>query len=76
MPETYAAMTDAERRSVNDGRLLIVQQPLIFAFYKAADAFVVNTQGSGEVFGRVTIEAMAFGLPVLGTNAGGTINRS
>ena len=68
----YAAMTDAERRSVNDGRLLIVQQPLIFAFYKAADAFVMNTQGSGEVFGRVTIEAMAFGLPVLGTNAGGT----
>jgi len=26
----------------------------------------------GETFGRVTIEAMAFGLPVLGTDAGGT----
>ncbi|XP_020577960.1 uncharacterized protein LOC110023078 isoform X2 [Phalaenopsis equestris] len=29
-------------------------------------------QGVGETFGRVTIEAMAFGLPVLGTDAGGT----
>nr|XP_028947536.1 uncharacterized protein LOC103436148 isoform X3 [Malus domestica]XP_028947537.1 uncharacterized protein LOC103436148 isoform X3 [Malus domestica] len=29
-------------------------------------------QGLGETFGRVTIEAMAFGLPVLGTEAGGT----
>ncbi|TQD97693.1 hypothetical protein C1H46_016666 [Malus baccata] len=28
--------------------------------------------GLGETFGRVTIEAMAFGLPVLGTEAGGT----
>ncbi|KAL6497049.1 hypothetical protein OROGR_028978 [Orobanche gracilis] len=28
--------------------------------------------GLGETFGRVTIEAMAFGLPVLGTDSGGT----
>lgn len=32
----------------------------------------MNSQGNGEPFGRVTIEAMAFGLPVLGTDAGGT----
>lgn len=32
----------------------------------------MNSQGRGEPFGRVTIEAMAFGLPVLGTSAGGT----
>ncbi|KAF8026308.1 hypothetical protein BT93_F2946 [Corymbia citriodora subsp. variegata] len=32
--------------------------------YSAADAYVMNSQGIGETFGRVTIEAMAFGLPV------------
>eukprot|EP00252_Welwitschia_mirabilis_P008689 TRINITY_DN2075_c0_g3_i1.p1 TRINITY_DN2075_c0_g3~~TRINITY_DN2075_c0_g3_i1.p1 ORF type:complete len:414 (+),score=85.48 TRINITY_DN2075_c0_g3_i1:124-1242(+) len=40
--------------------------------YAAADVYVINAQGVGETFGRVTIEAMAFGLPVLGTDAGGT----
>ncbi|XP_030457492.1 uncharacterized protein LOC115678286 [Syzygium oleosum] len=40
--------------------------------YSAADAYVMNSQGIGETFGRVTVEAMAFGLPVLGTDAGGT----
>lgn len=40
--------------------------------YAAADVYVINAQGIGETFGRVTIEAMAFGLPVLGTAAGGT----
>lgn len=29
-------------------------------------------QGVGETFGRVTIEAMAYGLAVVGTDAGGT----
>ncbi|KAI7733717.1 hypothetical protein M8C21_010217 [Ambrosia artemisiifolia] len=29
-------------------------------------------RGRGECFGRITIEAMAFQLPVLGTSAGGT----
>ncbi|PKA64515.1 Sucrose synthase 7 [Apostasia shenzhenica] len=40
--------------------------------YAAADVYIMNAQGVGETFGRVTIEAMAFGLPVLGTDAGGT----
>lgn len=40
--------------------------------YAAADVYVINAQGLGETFGRVTIEAMAFGLPILGTDAGGT----
>lgn len=44
----------------------------VAALYAAADAYVMNSQGLGETFGRVTIEAMAFGLPVLGTDAGGT----
>jgi len=41
-------------------------------YYLASDAFVMNTQDEGETFGRVTIEAMAFRLPVLGSNCGGT----
>lgn len=44
----------------------------VASLYAAADAYVMNAQGMGETFGRVTIEAMAFGLPVLGTDAGGT----
>lgn len=53
-----------------------VRQPDIASFYLASDAFIMNSQGiakgRGETFGRVTTEAMAFGLPVLGTSAGGT----
>ncbi|GMN37271.1 hypothetical protein TIFTF001_006674 [Ficus carica] len=44
----------------------------VAALYSAADVYVINSQGLGETFGRVTIEAMTFGLPVLGTDAGGT----
>ncbi|XP_070679697.1 uncharacterized protein [Malus domestica] len=44
----------------------------VAALYSAADVYVMNSQGLGGTFGRVTIEAMAFGLPVLGTEAGGT----
>ncbi|TKY48135.1 N-acetyl-alpha-D-glucosaminyl L-malate synthase [Spatholobus suberectus] len=44
----------------------------VASLYSAADVYVINSQGLGETFGRVTIEAMAFGLSVLGTDAGGT----
>ncbi|WCJ40676.1 UDP-Glycosyltransferase superfamily protein [Euphorbia peplus] len=44
----------------------------VASLYSAADIYVINSQGLGETFGRVTIEAMAFGLPVLGTDGGGT----
>ncbi|ERN06045.1 hypothetical protein AMTRI_Chr05g64550 [Amborella trichopoda] len=44
----------------------------VASLYAAADVYVINAQGHGETFGRVTIEAMAFGLPILGTDAGGT----
>ncbi|KAG0503192.1 hypothetical protein HPP92_003264 [Vanilla planifolia] len=44
----------------------------VASLYAAADVYIINSQGIGETFGRVTIEAMAFGLPVLGTDAGGT----
>lgn len=44
----------------------------VASLYSAADVYVMNSQGLGETFGRVTVEAMAFGLPVLGTDSGGT----
>ncbi|KAK4754005.1 hypothetical protein SAY87_002109 [Trapa incisa] len=44
----------------------------VASLYSSADVYIINSQGMGETFGRVTIEAMAFGLPVLGTDAGGT----
>ncbi|CAN6456349.1 unnamed protein product [Victoria cruziana] len=44
----------------------------VASLYAAADVYVTNSQDVGEAFGRATIEAMAFGLPVLGTDAGGT----
>jgi len=69
---TLLSLSPTERKAVLNGRLLWGAQPDVTIFLRAADAFVMNTQGRGEPFGRVTIEAMAFGLPVLGTKAGGT----
>jgi glycosyltransferase involved in cell wall biosynthesis len=62
----------ATRRALDPRRLVTVARNLA-PYYAASDAFVMNSQGAGENFGRVTIEAMAFKLPVLGTNAGGTL---
>ncbi|PWA66813.1 UDP-Glycosyltransferase superfamily protein [Artemisia annua] len=54
-------------------RVHFVNKTLTVAPYLAAiDVLVQNSQGRGECFGRITIEAMAFQLPVLGTSAGGT----
>ncbi|KAG7587138.1 Glycosyl transferase family 1 [Arabidopsis thaliana x Arabidopsis arenosa] len=51
-----------------------VNKTLTVAPYIAAiDVLVQNSQARGECFGRITIEAMAFKLPVLGTAAGGTM---
>ncbi|KAK6148903.1 hypothetical protein DH2020_016428 [Rehmannia glutinosa] len=36
----------------------------VASLYAAADVYIMNSQGLGETFGRVTIEAMAFGLPI------------
>ncbi|WCJ25033.1 UDP-Glycosyltransferase superfamily protein [Euphorbia peplus] len=56
-----------------EGRVHFVNKTLAVAPYLAAiDVLVQNSQGRGECFGRITIEAMAFRLPVLGTAAGGT----
>lgn len=58
-------------RALNSDRLMREVADLS-PYYLATDAFVMNTQYEGEAFGRVTIEAMAFRLPVLGTACGGT----
>ncbi|KAI4316856.1 hypothetical protein L6164_024796 [Bauhinia variegata] len=51
-----------------------VNKTLTVAPYLASiDVLVQNSQARGECFGRITIEAMAFRLPVLGTAAGGTM---
>ncbi|CAA6661161.1 unnamed protein product [Spirodela intermedia] len=56
-----------------EGSVRFVNKSLNVAPYLAAiDVLVQNSQGRGECFGRITIEAMAFKLPVLGTAAGGT----
>ena len=64
-------LNDAGRRVLDDRRAVTIVHDLT-PYYAASDAFVMNSQGLGENFGRVTIEAMTFKLPVLGTDAGGT----
>ncbi|KAL8171974.1 hypothetical protein V2J09_023778 [Rumex salicifolius] len=56
------------------GRVRFINKTLTVAPYLASiDVLVQNSQARGECFGRITIEAMAFQLPVLGTAAGGTM---
>ncbi|MDR1021918.1 MAG: glycosyltransferase family 4 protein [Prevotellaceae bacterium] len=43
----------------------------VATFYSAVDVFVMATKR--ETYGMVTAEAMLFGLPVVGSNAGGTV---
>ena len=68
-------LTRQERAVLAPERAYVAQSE-IAAYYKAADAFVMNSQGldksRGECFGRVTVEAMACGNAVLGTSEGGT----
>ena len=66
---------DAHSRKVFNSRLGYTNTPYIDALFLASDLHVLNSQGEngrGETFGRATVHAMAFGLPVLGTNVGGT----
>ena len=61
----------AERKILTPATALL-RTPHLSALYAASDMHVLNTQGVGETFGRVTVEAMAFGLPVLATDPGGS----
>lgn len=63
------------QRTIRDNRLeeRVFMRPFredIPTFYRAIDAFVMASKA--ETFGMVTIEAMASGKPVIGSNAGGT----
>ena len=64
-------LSSPAQRAVSGNRVLPIVRDLA-PYYAASDAFVMNSQGHGENFGRVTTEAMTFKLPVLGTDAGGT----
>ncbi|KDP38558.1 hypothetical protein JCGZ_04483 [Jatropha curcas] len=62
-----------EEKKIED-RVHFINKTLTVAPYLASiDVLVQNSQARGECFGRITIEAMAFQLPVLGTAAGGTM---
>ncbi|KAF2324617.1 hypothetical protein GH714_015674 [Hevea brasiliensis] len=62
-----------QEKKIQD-RVHFINKTLTVAPYLASiDVLVQNSQARGECFGRITIEAMAFQLPVLGTAAGGTM---
>jgi len=59
-----------ERHNLQDRVFVRPFRKDIHVFYKAVDAFIMASRA--ETFGMVTIEAMACGTPVIGSNAGGT----
>ncbi len=63
-----------EQKNLDDKVRLVGMIPrgILPSYYRAADVFVLPTL-SIEGFGLVTVEALATGLPVLGTPVGGTI---
>lgn len=67
--EFIARLPDSDRRRIHLSPL----DPDVSKWYAAADVFVQNTHPPGEMFGRVTIEAMAHGLPVLASDRGGSV---
>lgn len=63
-------------RQVLSPQRAYVFTPHVDALFLAGDAHIINAQGDdgrGETFGRATVQGMAYGLPVLGTAAGGTL---
>ncbi|KAJ9703571.1 hypothetical protein PVL29_005063 [Vitis rotundifolia] len=72
-PKFESQLRDFVRVKKIQDRVHFVNKTLTVAPYLAViDVLVQNSQARGECFGRITIEAMAFQLPVLGTAAGGT----
>lgn len=60
------------KNGIHDSVHFINKTLAVAPYLAAIDVLVQNSQARGECFGRITIEAMAFKLPVLGTAAGGT----
>lgn len=73
----FLAGLSREERRVLRPEWAFLARPDTAVFYQLADVHVTNSQGQkggrGECFGRVTTEAMAHGIPVLGTAGGGTV---
>jgi glycosyltransferase involved in cell wall biosynthesis len=67
--EELVEQHDLEDRVRFVGRITREQLPI---YYRSADVFILPTL-SIEGFGLVTVEALASGLPVLGTPVGGTV---
>ncbi|KAI8002966.1 Serine decarboxylase 1 [Camellia lanceoleosa] len=66
--ETLEGISEPENGIVHDE-----SQVDIVSTWNIAENLPKATQARGECFGRITIEAMAFQQPVLGTAAGGTM---
>ncbi|KAK8946163.1 hypothetical protein KSP40_PGU000389 [Platanthera guangdongensis] len=60
------------KQGIQDRVHFVNKTRAVAPYLAAIDVLVQNSQARGECFGRITIEAMAFQLPVLGTRAGGT----
>lgn len=68
-------LLDGNGHAVLSPKRCYLVTPHIDALFLASDAHILNSQGRrgrGETFGRSTVHAMAYGLPVLGTREGGT----
>ncbi|CAK9178485.1 unnamed protein product [Ilex paraguariensis] len=88
MPSMHAVVVgsdmNAQTKFENELRSFVVEKNIkehvhfvnktlnVAPYLASIDVLVQNSQARGECFGRITIEAMAFQLPVLGTAAGGT----
>lgn len=59
-----------DRLGVKDRVHLFAYQPDVMQFFRAIDIFAMPSHG--ETFGMVTLEAMAAGVPVVGTGRDGT----
>ncbi|CAA0813341.1 UDP-Glycosyltransferase superfamily protein [Striga hermonthica] len=61
-----------DEKKIQDSVRFVNKTLNVAPYLASIDVLVQNSQARGECFGRITIEAMAFQLPVLGTAAGGT----
>lgn len=66
----YATKIEKEIQEFKDDIFLFPFMDEVEKFYSAIDVFVMGSKA--ETFGTVTIEALLYGLPIIGSNAAGT----